>query len=935
MNSKYFFLSFFLLFLSILNAQSPILIKDLNQSGASNAQCFVEFKGALYYIANDEKNDVWLYKTYGESSDNQKVLQIPKESGVELERSNVYLMASNDKYIYFNISLITLGWRGWIIKTDGESLLSYVELPDYSAVDVGNNIILNDKLIFRNNIRFPLNSYQLWETDATNSHNIILHSDTLPIKNLFLLDKQIWFNKENGGLLKIEANTAKLVAKNQIIAFAQGKSAWGYKENSDTTLLLQQFNSFVKVTDSIVIDKFKKPIWILHQKDDTTSIGIIYKDNALNLYQFSNTTTTFIKQIKKKDLVSHEILSTQIMPNNTVIFGVRGDSGWEIEYWSINVDNLKLDSIGSFKAIYEAYFTDKNNFFHIKLEFVDNDYYPSIFSHDVKLNKTTKLETFKEITANKLYKNKMYLSATQSLFKDTGNELWVSDLVKKETKVYVKLNTGNNGSRPYYFYKLNDKRLFFNASIEGNEGALFTTDATTNGTKLLINNPKTTLFSPEIIGRIGTKVIVQAEEKQREMICSIDENLKIDTLLKDGRSAFPVELNGKLYFIVFSYTTWFSKPCHLWETDGTKKGTKKIRTFNDISAGDIYLQVVNQKLYYVYRYKDTMEEVDLNNGNIKNSFTIPQLILPIVKYKGENYVLGTDNVNVGLYKLDVDNQKYELIRQFTKPEDIYDIHSSSLYANDKFLFIQHNIVIQSPGAFTWISDGTKSGTKKLMEESANILSIKNNYAPNLLFLLVKPNITTTQLWSTDGTPEGTTYLTNDYHTIYEADVSNRDSSWYFLAPKNYNDIEFHIFKIDKNGKKIDVVLNSKKVNWDLSSVWQMAIINDALVFGYNDRKIGNELYKIPLSNLVATRNFSANVEKLITYPNPIDNEIYIENPTDNPVLLTVYDMLGQTIQHNLIYEKSNIVNTNNLKSGIYIFEINCKNKIYQSKIIKN
>lgn len=78
------------------------------------------------------------------------------------------------------------------------------------------------------------------------------------------------------------------------------------------------------------------------------------------------------------------------------------------------------------------------------------------------------------------------------------------------------------------------------------------------------------------------------------------------------------------------------------------------------------------------------------------------------------------------------------------------------------------------------------------------------------------------------------------------------------------------------------------------------------------------------------------LHNIYIYPNPTNNQFQIMLPNEvNNLNITLYDILGKTIQHEIKNGKNIVVNLKeNSPSGIYFIKLNVDDEIYISKIIK-
>jgi ELWxxDGT repeat protein len=217
-----------------------------------------------------------------------------------------------------------------------------------------------------------------------------------------------------------------------------------------------------------------------------------------------------------------------------------------------------------------------------------------------------------------LFKNKLFFRANSFKY---GSELWSSDGTNTGTKIVKDINSGKEGSRPFYFTVLGDK-LLFSAFDEINYIELWITDGTSKGTYLLKDiNPGNGNSYPSNFTLLADKLIFSADDGTNGDELWITDGKDSGTiLLKDinqqsGRvhgssPEYFTELNGSLYFIAQTTTGYYE----LYVTDGTTEGTVKIEPAN-IVRNNNPLEFVHQliqfngELYFAANYNKSGKEL--------------------------------------------------------------------------------------------------------------------------------------------------------------------------------------------------------------------------------------------------------------------------------------------------------------------------------------
>ncbi len=169
--------------------------------------------------------------------------------------------------------------------------------------------------------------------------------------------------------------------------------------------------------------------------------------------------------------------------------------------------------------------------------------------------------------------------------------------------------------------------------------------------------------------------------------------------------------------------------------------------------------------------------------------------------------------------------------------------------------------------------------------------------------------TTTYNWS-DGDWQ------NVAKTEYEYNINGLDSLiTYYFWNINTNDWMYfnkYIFKYDNNNNSEELI--SK--NWNS-----------------NTNQWENSSKNILFWNQYSTKRKILDQYNFILYPNPATNYINFNDPQLNNSAYIIYTNSGKKVKNGFI--KNNKININNLKTGIYILEINSSKGKIVKKIIKN
>jgi hypothetical protein len=97
----------------------------------------------------------------------------------------------------------------------------------------------------------------------------------------------------------------------------------------------------------------------------------------------------------------------------------------------------------------------------------------------------------------------------------------------------------------------------------------------------------------------------------------------------------------------------------------------------------------------------------------------------------------------------------------------------------------------------------------------------------------------------------------------------------------------------------------------------------------------------PITIPVGIANDPRNITEVRTYPNPFNDNLYVNYtlPDDSPVILIIYNSLGQIIETLDLGTRqagnfTSSLNTSGMQKGIYYYTLKAGNTVYNGKIIK-
>lgn len=324
------------------------------------------------------------------------------------------------------------------------------------------------------------------------------------------------------------------------------------------------------------------------------------------------------------------------------------------------------------------------------------------------------------------YNNKIYFTASEGT---NGYELWVTDGTANGTQMVIDINAGPLNSYPKNLHIFNGK-LFFQANDGTNGDELWVSDGTANGTQLLKDiNPGNYGCYPSKYTAFNNKLYFIAENKLNDELWVTDgttNGTQIAPIAANGTSftdvSTPTVFNNKLYFCA----TYSNPPSNgqygLFETDGTVSGTKHIKVV--VADG---IAIFNNKMYFAGENSSRNTELwvsdgttngtqllkDINTATNKSSdpsqFTIVgnQLFFTANDGVHGEELWVTDGTNTGTKMVKDIYFEPQLPAWGSKPNNLTSFNNKLFFTARDSTYTNRNQL--------WISDGTTSGTKKILE----------------------------------------------------------------------------------------------------------------------------------------------------------------------------------------------------------------------------
>lgn len=516
---------------------------------------------------------------------------------------------------------------------------------------------------------------------------------------------------------------------------------------------------------------------------------------------------------------------------------------------------------------------------------------------------TQVLKIFQNIGYDTFYKfygilnDKFCFSASEN----NDSELWVSDGTSVGTLLLKDLNS-EGSSTPNYFVTIQNK-LFFRAN---NNNEVWQTDGSNSGTIFVQNIPKpagsatVNTTTPEYIYTSTNQLFFKNYDSQNNyelwksdgLTTSIvkninttgmgsgayDKKVKINntwyfsaydnrgtelwksdgtpegtTIVKDiglGSNSTTIyemiAIGNTIYFIATSNNETFKR---LWKSDGTETGTVEIPLNSgftpNLPVNPESLTAVGQKFFF--KGMSTQGQLWVSDGTATHTFPLPNISInaPISNLVGVN-----DKLFFTSEKLWVSDGSPTGTHIVTNEQRNAPIAPICLveFKNKIYFFSSYFNTTGSVSDALWESDGTPLGTKIIKDfpETDNNLTssilLFLEKTSNKLFFRTRPTVNSFDLWTSDGTNNGTVRLkTLNYSSGY-----NKVLTFGALGSKFFIFIASNIYgeAIDcwsSDGTTIGTQIFATKIIRKLNVTTPIPF-NNKLYFGIDDFNLGHELW---------------------------------------------------------------------------------------------
>ncbi len=431
-----------------------------------------------------------------------------------------------------------------------------------------------------------------------------------------------------------------------------------------------------------------------------------------------------------------------------------------------------------------------------------------------------------------------------------------------------------------------------------------------------------------------------------------DINLGIDAF-GNPNGSYPdnmTVLNGHLYFIASDAT----HGRELWVSDGTEAGTHIVKDVR-VGTGESYITeivVMNNRLYFFASSTGTGFELWTSDGSEAGTYMVPfsspettphnpmrLRASSDLLYFGAKTSASMNNYNYELWSSD--GEEVWMVTDINGTEDgSVDINSDFTVFNDKLFFTANDGV---HGKELWSSDGTEEGTVLVKDIAVGAdnssFYFSFVYDGNIYFKAHNPTADHSDIWKTDGTEAGTEL----FFPLNESLFANLFPCYSILNGKMYlqasvDEYGAQLWRCDLDGGNIERLMPQGLTAANASSSMYMKMANNSIYYNANFGEIWElgKLWKYVDGNVSVDDN-SIGIN-LNLYPNPTNNNLMIQLPREhNLTAIEIIDASGKMIStENISHQTSLIHNVSSLAAGVYFVKLyNGRNVMQIKRFIKN
>lgn len=455
-------------------------------------------------------------------------------------------------------------------------------------------------------------------------------------------------------------------------------------------------------------------------------------------------------------------------------------------------------------------------------------------------------------------------------------------------------------------------QIFFNGKNEVNGNELWVTDGTTEGTEIFFDVNHQYGVIPSLLTAVSDKLFFRGNKYGYYGLYTSDGNLEGTKHLNIGSNAGGIDDESE--FIDFNGNLIVSADdgvhgYELWISDGTQEGTSMIKDINPGNASSMMnsdtfrsFVVANDKLYF---HADDGSGLGMwvsdgtGDGTYKLSTPEVQVLIghngstPFTIFGDGIYYFGFSNGVYGVYKIDTNTEENTFIHPFVQIEHMY-------VANNKLFIIQDNGETNYPHAARelWVTDGTTEGTSYLLDFADDRIDHVSIFNDEFYFIARIDDNANKALYKSDGTIEGTVpVFTNSNLPVTTYPTSKNlitcGNYLYFGVKRSSGSVISELYRTDGTESGTIAIVN--EVNGAFNIISELSCFQDILFFKQysgefdfwiTDSESSDAVgFNLNITNgpLQSIYSFTQAEDKLFFYGQTEESgsEIYVAYPSEN------------------------------------------------------
>ena len=831
-------------FCSSLSAQSPILLKDINNaktgSSISQSSNFTLVNGITFFTADDGVHGIELWKTDGTEAGTALVKDIYPGIQASYPRRLI-----NVNGTLFFVAVDTYDHNMELWKSDGTTAGTVMVkdiTPGYESSDPMYLTDVNGVLFFQAGTSSS-GGIELWKSDGTAAGTVMV-KDIVPGSgssgacNLVNVNGTLFFaafssNAPNStfGLWKTDGTAAgtvlvkdinpavpnpwtfePMVNMNGTLFFQakdnlHGRELWKSDGTTAGTVMVKDINlsaestpAMLTVADSILYftamdgaEGTERSLW----KSDGTPEGTIpvtdAAGNRLSLYTLANDNGIMYFNGSNHTDTGYELWKSDGTPGGTVMvkeITPGPGSSFMDKFTRVNGHLFFMTTIGTARL----WKTDGTTEGTISID----------------------PETFDDYSfVNNMYTDSNLLYFTY-LDMNRGTEPWISDGTNEGTKVLADVNNSTEGSSAYWFTQI-DSTVFFAADdgVHGKE--LWKTDGTAAGTQMVKDVWPAGSSEPMYLTNLNGMLFFIAQTSFDVFTLFKSDGTADGTVQvgnTDSANTFTspnrlVTVNGTLIFTAQDIV----HGSELWQTDGTNAGTRMIK---DAAPEGSWIEITK--------------------------YAVVDSTLFFTSYNG-----GIGNIHYALWKTDGTADGTAMVKNIRPVGGSNFLDNLTSFNGQLFFTAEDGI----HGQEMWTSDGTDAGTTLFKEfvpgavgSVPRSLRVINNH---LYFNANNNGNRDNGMYYTDGTVEGTVAVTNNadgsnFAINHDEFTAVNDSTIFFIA--STHTLGRELWKTDGSDSVVNMVIDIYPgYSAQNPSPQYLTAVIGTLYFNASNNSVGEELWK--------------------------------------------------------------------------------------------